>query len=209
MNKITELVFILDKSGSMAGKEDDSIGGFNAMIDSQKGEEGQALVSTILFSNSSQVIHDRKPIDLMQPLTREDYVVGGATALIDAIGWAINHISTIHKYAREEDRPEKTIFIITTDGMENASRQFTSSQVKEMIKTQQENCGWEFLFLAANLDAVETAEIIGINSNRMANYNEKPMDMVFCDVSKEIKYFRKMGKVRNTWAEDIEKKEKP
>lgn len=168
---LTELVFILDKSGSMAGMEEDTIGGFNAMIEKQKKETGDAYVSTVLFSNRSTVIHDRISIDKVEPLTDTQYSVGGNTALLDAIGDAIHHIGNVHKYARPEDVPEHTLFLITTDGMENASREYSSDQIKEIIKRQEEKYGWEFVFIAANIDAVETAGNIGIRSDRAANYH--------------------------------------
>ena len=167
---LTELVFILDASGSMAGLEADTIGGFNSMIDRQRGEEGEALVSTVIFSNDSTVVHDRVSLDKVAPMTSRDYRVGGCTALIDAIGGAIHHIGNVHKYAREEDVPEHTVFVITTDGMENASRRYTADRVREMVKRQQEKYGWEFLFLAANIDAVETADRYGIRAERAANF---------------------------------------
>ena len=156
-NGITELVFILDRSGSMSGKELDTIGGFNAMIDKQKKEDGIIYVSTVLFSSESQVLHDRVNIQEIEPMTEEDYRVYGCTALLDAIGGAIHHIGNVHKYARPSDVPDKTIFLITTDGMENVSRQYSSKRVKEMIRRQEERYGWEFFFVAANIDAVETA----------------------------------------------------
>lgn len=171
-NNITEIVFILDKSGSMAGFEADTIGGFNATIEKQKKEDGAAYVSTVLFDNKSEVIHDRVPISEVKPMTLDDYRVGGCTALLDAIGGAIHHIGNIHKYARPEDVPEHTVFIITTDGMENASVNYGSRKVKEMIERQREKYGWEFIFLAANIDAVETAENIGIRRERAANYRQ-------------------------------------
>ena len=169
-NNVTELVFILDRSGSMAGFRADTIGGFNATIEKQKAQEGKVYVSTVLFDNDSEVIHDRVDIGDIKPMTRKDYEVRGCTALLDAIGGAIHHIGNVHKYARPEDVPEHTIFLITTDGMENASYRYSSTRVKEMIKRQQERYGWEFIFLAANIDAVETAESIGIPSERAANY---------------------------------------
>ena len=150
---LTEIVFILDRSGSMAGLEDDTIGGFNAMIEKQKQEPGEALVSTVLFDNVSEVIHDRVDIQKIEPMTRQEYYVRGCTALLDAVGGAIHHIGNIHKYARQEDRPEKTLLVITTDGMENASREYTYPRLKAMIERQKEKHGWEFLFLGANIDA--------------------------------------------------------
>ena len=168
---LTEIVFILDRSGSMAGLEDDTIGGFNAMIQKQKGEDGEAYVSTVLFDNYSEVIHDRVDIKMVQSMTRKDYYVRGCTALLDAVGKAIHHIGNVHKYAREEDRPEKTIFVITTDGLENASRQYDYSKVKAMIQRQKETYGWEFLFLGANIDAAKEAARFGITEDRAANYH--------------------------------------
>ncbi|MBO5129742.1 MAG: VWA domain-containing protein [Oscillospiraceae bacterium] len=168
---LTEIVFILDRSGSMAGLEADTIGGFNAMIEKQKRQEGDAYISTVLFDSISEVIHDRVKLEEVRPLTGQDYEVRGCTALLDAIGGAIHHIGNIHKYARREDVPERTIFVITTDGMENASRRYNSRKVKEMIVRQQEKHGWEFLFLGANIDAVETAVQFGIGADRAVNYH--------------------------------------
>ena len=170
MADITELVFILDKSGSMSGLESDTIGGFNSMLKKQQSEEGTAFVSTVLFSNRSQVLHDRIPLDQVKPLTDDDYVVGGSTALLDAVGDAIKHVRNIHKYAREEDRPSKTLFVITTDGYENASRKFGYAEVKQLIE-QQKELGWEFVFLGANIDAPEFADSIGIDRRRAVNYH--------------------------------------
>ena len=170
-NNITELVFILDRSGSMAGLESDTIGGFNAMIEKQKKIDGKCFVSTVLFDNVSEVLHDRVDLAAIQPMTDKDYTVGGCTALIDAIGGAIHHIGNIHKYARPEDVPEHTVFVITTDGMENASHRYTAEKVKNMVQRQTEKYGWEFLFLGANIDAVETASNIGIAKDRAVNFH--------------------------------------
>lgn len=171
MKHTTELVFILDRSGSMSGLETDTIGGFNSMIAKQKKEAGEALVSTVLFDNKSVVIHDRLPLEDVPPMTEKEYFTLGCTALLDAVGGAIHHIGNIHKYARPEDVPEHTLFVITTDGMENASRRYSARRVKEMIQRQKENCGWEFLFLGANTDAVETAGSLGIAPDRAVNYH--------------------------------------
>ena len=168
---LTELVFILDRSGSMAGLELDTIGGFNSMIAKQKREAGEAVISTVLFDNSSEVIHDRVDIQKIEPMTEKQYYVRGCTALLDAIGGAIHHIGNVHKYARDEDRPEHTLFIITTDGMENASHKYSSDRVKKMIERQKTKYGWEFLFLGANIDAVETAGNFGIDADRAVNYH--------------------------------------
>ena len=162
---LTELVFILDRSGSMAGLEADTIGGFNAMIKKQKAEAGEAIISTVLFDNTSEVIHDRVGLDRIPKLTEKEYYVRGCTALLDAVGGAIQHIGNVHKYAREEDRPEKTLFVITTDGMENASRRYTYDKVKTMIARQKEMYGWEFLFLGANIDAAAEARRFGIDES--------------------------------------------
>ena len=172
MNKnLTEIVFILDRSGSMSGLESDTIGGFNAMIEKQKKAPGEALVSTILFDNVSEVIHDRVNTRDIKPMTDSEYCVRGCTALLDAIGDAIHHIGNVHKYARTEDVPEHTLFVITTDGMENASRRYDSERVKQMIERQKARYGWEFLFLGANIDAVETAGRFGIGADRAVNYH--------------------------------------
>ena len=167
---LTEIVFILDRSGSMSGLEADTIGGFNSMIAKQKKQDGEALVSTVLFDNVSEVIHDRVNIRDFQPMTGRDYTVRGCTALLDAIGGAFHHIGNVHKYARPEDVPEHTLFIITTDGMENASRFYSSDRVKQMIERQKAKYGWEFLFLGANIDAAKEAARFGIGADRSVNY---------------------------------------
>jgi len=167
---LTEIVFILDRSGSMSGLEKDTIGGFNSTIEKQKKEEGEAFVSTILFDGKSEMLHDRVPLASVAPLTEKEYYARGSTALLDAIGGAIHHVGNVHKYAREEDRPEKTIFVITTDGYENASRKYTSDRVKQMVERQKQKYGWEFIFLGANIDAIETAKNFGICEERAANF---------------------------------------
>lgn len=167
---LTEVVFILDRSGSMSGLESDTIGGFNSMIERQKKEEGEALISTVLFDDRSEVLYDRVPVGKIEPMTDSQYYVRGCTALLDAIGGAVHHISLVHKYAREEDRPEKTLFIITTDGMENASHKYNYDRVKAMIESAKEEKGWEFLFLGANIDAAKEAARFGIDANRAVNY---------------------------------------
>ena len=204
-NNITELVFILDKSGSMSGLESDTIGGFNAMIEKQKKVDGKCYVSTVLFSNEAQVIHDRVDISEVKPMTEKEYYVDGCTALLDALGGAIHHIGNVHKYARPEDVPEHTIFVITTDGMENASRRYTDRKVKEMIKKEEEKYGWEFLFLAANIDAVETAERYGIRRERAANYRatKEGTNAMYDCMSVAVSRIRKTEELSADWADEL------
>ena len=168
---LTEIVYILDRSGSMGGLEADTIGGFNSMMEKQKKTGEKAYISTVLFDDRCEVLHDRVPIDKIKKMTDKEYYVRGCTALLDAVGGAIHHIGNIHKYAREEDVPEHTLFVIMTDGMENASCIYSSNKVKKMIERQKEKYGWEFLFLGANIDAVETARHFGIGADRAVNYH--------------------------------------
>lgn len=168
---LTEIVFILDRSGSMGGLESDTIGGFNSMISKQRTENGDAIVSTVLFDHAAEVLHDRVPIENIKPMTENDYYVRGCTALLDAIGGAIHHIGNVHKYARNEDVPEHTMFVITTDGMENASSVYSADQVKKMVNRQKEKYNWEFIFLGANIDAIETARGFGISEDMAVNYH--------------------------------------
>lgn len=204
-NNITELVFILDRSGSMAGLESDTIGGFNAMIEKQKKQNGECYVSTVLFDNVSEVLHDRVKLSEIKPMTDRDYTVRGSTALIDAIGGAIHHIGNVHKYARPEDVPEHTMFIITTDGMENASRRYTSDKVKAMIERQKEKYGWEFLFIGANIDAVETAARYGIGRDRAVNYNadKEGTSILYESVAKAVCNVRASAPLCADWSNDI------
>ncbi len=203
---LTEMVFILDKSGSMAGLEEDTIGGFNSMIERQRNEPGEAYVSTVLFSNESSVLHDRADIRKVEPMTRQQYFVGGGTALIDAIGQAIHHIGNVHKYAREEDRPEHTIFVITTDGMENASYRYSSDEVKRMVERQKEKYGWEFLFLGANIDAVETAKHFGIGADRAVRFHNdrRGVALNYEAVSRTVGSMRACAPITEDWKADIE-----
>ncbi len=203
---LTELVFILDRSGSMAGLEKDTIGGFNAMIEKQRGEPGEALISTVLFDNETEVIHDRVPLDRVPALTEKEYFVRGCTALLDAVGGAIHHIGNVHKYAREEDRPEKTLFVITTDGMENASHFYTYDQVKAMIQRQQEKYGWEFLFLGANIDAAREAARFGIRADRAANYYADSVgtEVVYEAVNEAVCQVRRTAPMNNSWRQRID-----
>ena len=204
---LTELVFILDRSGSMGGLEADTIGGFNSMIEKQKKLDGQAYVSTVLFDHECEVIHDRIDLKHIKPMTDKEYYVRGCTALLDAVGGAVNHIGNIHKYARDEDIPEHTIFVITTDGMENASRRYGADEVKKMIKRQQEKYGWEFIFLGANIDAVEAAGRIGIGRDRAVRYvsDEDGTALNYETVEKAITAERCFGSLPPDWKKDIEK----
>ena len=206
---LTEIVFILDRSGSMAGLEADTIGGFNAMIAKQRQEPGEALISTILFDDRSEVLHDRTPVSRVRPMTARDYTVRGSTALLDAIGGAIHHIGNVHKYARDEDRPEHTLFVITTDGMENASHRYDSETVKRMIRRQQKQYGWEFLFLGANMDVVKEAARFGISSDRAVRFENDAQGVAvnYHVVSETVSRMREApccASIGAKWKEQIE-----
>ena len=205
-NNITELVFILDRSGSMAGLESDTIGGFNGMIEKQKKEEGECFVSTVLFDNVSEVLHDRVRLSEIKPMTDKEYTVRGCTALIDAIGGAIHHIGNIHKYARKEDVPEHTMFIITTDGMENASNMYSAEKVKQMIERQKRKYGWEFLFIGANIDAVETAKCYGIAEDRAVNFcaDSKGTGILYESVACAVSQVRQCAPLSDEWKNRID-----
>ena len=202
---LTELVFILDRSGSMQGLEGDTIGGFNAMIGKQKKEPGEAFVSTVLFDDQTEVLHDRVSLEKVRPITEKEYYVRGCTALLDAIGGAIHHIGNIHKYARPEDVPEHILFVITTDGMENASRRYSAQRVKEMIRRQKEKYGWEFIFLGANIDAVETAGRFGIDADRAVDYvpDGEGTALNFRMMSETVAAFRACGAVPTACLDEI------
>ena len=203
---MTELVFILDRSGSMSGLEKDTIGGFNAMLQKQRRQEGDAVVSTVLFNTSAQVIHDRLPLERVGDLTEEDYCVDGCTALLDAVGGAIHHIGNVHKYARPEDRPRRTLFVITTDGLENASRRYNYRKVKAMIERQKERYGWEFLFLGANMDAAAEAARFGIAPDRAAKYccDEQGTALNYEVISEAVSRVRRSAPLSAEWKERID-----
>ncbi len=202
---LTEIVFILDRSGSMSGLEADTIGGFNSMMEKQRKQEGEALVSAVLFDNDSEVLYDRVDIREIPKMTEKDYYVRGCTALLDAIGGAIHHIKSVHKYIREEDVPEHTMFIITTDGIENASREYSSDKVKKMIE-QQKEAGWEFLFLGANIDAVETAKHFGIDRDHAVKFKNDARGIAvnYEAVSDAVCCMRAGASLSKSWKESIE-----
>lgn len=202
---LTEVVFILDRSGSMAGLEADTIGGFNGMLEKQKAEPGEAYVSTVLFDNYSEVIHDRVPLEKVKGLTHKEYYVRGCTALLDAVGGAIHHIGNVHKYAREEDRPERTLFVITTDGMENASRRYDYDRVSAMIRRQKEKYGWEFLFLGANIDATKEAARFGIDADRTVDFvcDSVGTALNYEVVAETVRDFRKAQPIQAGWKDRI------
>ena len=203
---MTELVFILDRSGSMTGLEGDTIGGFNSMIEKQRREAGEAFVSTVLFDNESKVIHDRLPLDKVPPMTEREYYTRGSTALLDAVGGAIHHIANIHKYARHEDVPERTLFVITTDGHENASRRYDYGTVRRMIEHEKEKYGWEFLFLGANIDAAKEAARFGISADRAVDYkcDAAGTALNFKVLSDTVCCFRAERPIPESWKDLIE-----
>ena len=207
MNKdLTELVFILDRSGSMQGLESDTIGGFNSMLKKQREGQGQVLVSTVLFDHETQVIHDRADIRTVSLMTEKDYFVRGSTALLDAVGGAIHHIGNVHKYARAEDVPAHTLFVIITDGIENASRRYTYPKVKEMIEFEQEKYGWVFLFLGANIDAAATAGSIGIRADRAVDYcsDSEGTQLNYQVLNQTVTSFRAAQPISASWKQEIE-----
>lgn len=207
---LTELVFILDRSGSMSGLESDTIGGFNAMLEKQKKQEGEAIITSVLFDDQYELIHDRFPIGLIRPITEKEYYVRGCTALLDAIGRSIHKIGNVQKYLPEEERAEKVIFVITTDGLENSSREYSYEKLKHMIEIQKLRYGWEFIFLGANIDAVAEAKRFGIDENRAVTYHNdsEGVAMNYKVVSEAVCEMRcadKMSDIGREWKEDIEK----
>ena len=203
-NGLTELVFILDCSGSMNGYEADTVGGFNSVLKKQRKAGSEALVTTILFNHETKILHDRIGINDVEKMTLEDYPVSGCTALLDAVGDTIDHIKNIHKYIRKEDVPEHTLFVITTDGLENASYKYTASKVRKAI-AQQKELGWEFLFLAADLDAEATAEHIGISRNKAANFHKdsKGIKKAFDAVASACSSIPPCGAVADNWKKKL------
>ena len=212
---LIELVFILDRSGSMRGLEADTVGGFNSLIEKQKQSPGEALVSLVLFDDQFEVVHHRRTIASLEPLTKETYYVRGSTALVDAVGRGIEKIKHVHHQLGKDNIPEKTMFVITTDGQENASKHFSTPELKRLISEQQEKDGWEFLFLGANIDSFSTAMDLGIRRNRAANFeaSEEGVKKKFFAVNETISRFRDddalfMESLREHLPEDSKKKKK-
>lgn len=202
----TELVFIVDKSGSMAGLEADTIGGYNAMLAKQKNEAGEAIVTTVLFNDAIDLLHDRMNVKEISPITEQQYEVGGTTALLDAIGSTIHKIGHVKKRISEAECAGKVLFVITTDGMENASQEYSAEQVKAMIEYQKAMCGWEFIFLGANIDALSTAANFGIQEEFAVNYHadSEGTQVNFEALNEAVTSFRQGRKVDHTWKEAIE-----
>lgn len=204
-NNVTEMVFILNRSGSMSGLESDTIGGFNAMLRDQKSKEGEAYVTTVLFDSAVRTLHDRLPVKKVEELTNKDYTVGGCTALLDAIGETIRHIDSVHRYIRPEDVPQHTVFAITTDGMENASRNFSYKEIKKLIEKKKRD-GWEFLFVAANIDAAEAAAHIGISEDRAVNYHadKRGTEVLYRSLNKAVSCMRAGAPVSSDWQAELQ-----
>lgn len=203
---LTEIIFIIDRSGSMAGLESDTVGGYNSFLERQK-EDGNAIISTVLFNSESTVIHDRIPLEQVKPMTRKEYFASGSTALLDALGGAIHHIGNVHKYARKEDVPERTIVVITTDGMENSSRRYSYEQVRQMVERQKKKYDWEFLFLGANMDAIAAAGRFGIEEDRAVRFHsdKKGTAMNYAVVGEAVMSMRhSKARVNGSWKKAIE-----
>lgn len=206
-NNITELIFVIDQSGSMSGLEDDTIGGFNSMLEKQRNEDGICHISTVFFANTSKVIHNRRNIATVEPLTRKDYTPGGSTALLDALGDAINHTIEVQKMLADDERADNVVFVIITDGEENSSCRYSSRKVKQMISREQEKYGWEFIFLGANIDAVETASHYGIKANRASNFccDSAGVGLNFYCVSEAVSELRGKSCISDSWDEEIKR----
>jgi uncharacterized protein YegL len=204
---LTELVFILDKSGSMGGLEKDTIGGFNAMLEKQKAVDGECRITTVLFDNRYELLHDRIDIRAVTPITEKEYFVGGSTALLDAIGRTIHKIGNAQRRTAEEFRAEKVLFVIITDGEENSSREFSADRIKAQIERQKSRYGWEFIFLGANIDAVETAGRFGINADRAQDYHadSEGVELNFCVMSEAVASFRECAAMPEDWNQKIQK----
>lgn len=204
---LTELVFILDRSGSMGGLESDTIGGYNSMLEKQKKEPGEAIISTVLFDDQYELLHDRIKLSAISAITEKEYFVRGSTALLDAIGKSIKKIVNVQRHTAEEEQAERVLFVITTDGMENASREFSYEDVRQMIEHEKEKYSWEFLFLGANIDAISTAERFGIASNRAVRFHaDKKGTAISYDVVNEtVASMRMMNSIDDNWKERIEK----
>lgn len=206
-NKKTELVFILDRSGSMAGLESDTIGGYNALLSQQRKEEGTAIITTVLFDDRFELLHDRLDIQAVSAMTEKDYFVRGSTALLDAIGITMDKIGNVQKHTNPQMRADKVLFVITTDGMENSSAQYSYDRIRMMIERQKEQYGWEFIFLGANIDALATAQRFGIDASRAANYHSDSMGthLNYSTLNKTVSKFRSEAKIDDDWKAEIEK----
>lgn len=203
---LTELVFILDKSGSMAGLETDTIGGYNSMLAKQQAVDGECYITTVLFDNNYRLLHDRIDLRAVSPITEKEYQVGGSTALLDAIGKTIHKIIDVQKYTAEDYRAEKVLFVIITDGEENSSREYSAEVIKALIEQQKKDYGWEFVFLGANIDAVETAGRFGISPDRAQNFHadKKGIELNFYAVSGLATSLRECSAIPERWNEEIE-----
>jgi uncharacterized protein YegL len=203
---LTELILILDRSGSMSGLESDTVGGYNAMLEKQKKEPGEAIITTVLFDDRYELLHDRINLRGIAPITDKEYFVRGSTALLDAVGRTINKIGNVQKHTAEEERAEHVMFVITTDGMENASREYSYEKVRQMIEHQKSRYGWEFIFLGANIDAIDTAERFGICKDRATNYNADSEGTLlnYEVISETVSCIRANKKISENWKERID-----
>ena len=204
---LTELVFILDKSGSMGGLETDTIGGYNSMLAKQQEVEGECHITTVLFDNNYELLHDRIDIKAVSPISEKEYQVGGSTALLDAIGRTIHKIGNAQKHTADDYRAEKVMFVIITDGEENSSREYSAEKIKAQIERQKEKYGWEFVFLGANIDAIETAGRFGISADRAQNYHSdsEGIELNFRVMSEVVAEYRECSEISKGWNNEIQK----